>query len=215
MMAHSRPRSAKLRRHDTTGNRPCLRVMRNKRSRVTPEPLAPRHPCALGFPASQRQRTACLDSWSTRARRPWSFSHRADVGSPFRQGGSPMRTQPRPSPHATAALPAEPPMLDVIVEQAAGLRLVIARGDLDAATVAHLDDALDITPAQSVDLLVDLSRVEFIDCAGGHRLERAASAQAAAGRHFAIACTGGSEVARFFETLAASCLELPVHHSRA
>ena len=123
-----------------------------------------------------------------------------------------MRTQPG---DAAAPLPSEEPQLDVIVEQAAGLRLVVARGDLDAVTVAQLDDALDIAAAQPLDLLVDLSRVEFIDSAGGHRLERAASAQAAAGRHLAIACTAGGEVARFFEALAASCLELPVHHSRA
>jgi anti-anti-sigma factor len=126
-----------------------------------------------------------------------------------------MRPQPRHSHHATTTLPAEPPALEVTVDQAAGLRLVVARGDLDVATAAKLDDALQITPAEPLDLLVDLSRVEFIDSAGGHGLERAASAQAAAGRQFAIACTGGSEVARFFETLAASCLELPVHHSRA
>jgi len=123
-----------------------------------------------------------------------------------------MRTQPS---DADAAFPSEQPLLDVMVEQAAGLRLVVARGDVDAVTVAQLDDALDIAAAQPVDLLVDLCRVGFIDSAGGHRLQRAASAQAAAGRHLAIACTAGGEVARFFETLAASCVELPVHHSRA
>jgi anti-anti-sigma factor len=123
-----------------------------------------------------------------------------------------MRTQPG---HAAAPLSPEQPELDVRVEQAAGLRLVLARGDLDVATVAQLDAALDDAPTGVPDLLVDLSHVRFIDSAGGHCLERAASAQAAAGRRFAIACTTGGEVARFFETLAASCLELPVYDSRA
>jgi anti-anti-sigma factor len=125
-----------------------------------------------------------------------------------------MRTQLSHADDEAAPHAASTAELGLIVEQAAGLRLVVADGELDVANAARLDDALTAI-APPVDLLVDLCRVEFVDCVAAHRLERAASAQAAAGRRFAIACSADGAVARLFEVLAAAGLELPVHHSRA
>jgi len=105
--------------------------------------------------------------------------------------------------------------LEIDVEEAAGLRAVIVRGELDVSTAPELDAALDTAPAQPLDLFVDLSALEFMDCAGAHRLAAAGSHQRARGRQFAIACAPTGEVARLFETLAASGLELPVFPSQA
>jgi anti-anti-sigma factor len=104
--------------------------------------------------------------------------------------------------------------VDITVEQAAGLRLVVVRGEIDVATAPELDDALAMSD-EALDLLVDLSGAEFIDCTGAHPLARAAQAQRAAGRRFAIACAPLGEVPRLLGTLAVTGIELPVHHTRA
>jgi anti-anti-sigma factor len=114
-----------------------------------------------------------------------------------------------------SSTPAQEAEVEISVEEAAGLKAVIVRGEIDFSTAARLDDALDKTRAEPLDLLIDLCRVDFLDCAGVHRLAAADAAQASKGRAFAIACNPSGEVSRLFETLAASGLELPVYRSRA
>src|SRR3954454_15882263 len=111
---------------------------------------------------------------------------------------------------SAARTPTQGAEVEISVEEAAGLKAVIVRGEIDVSTAARLDHALDKTRAEPLDLLVDLCRVGFLDCAGVHRLAAADAAQAAKGRSFAIACTPSGEVSKLFDTLAASGLELPV-----
>jgi anti-anti-sigma factor len=105
--------------------------------------------------------------------------------------------------------------VDISVEQAAGLMMIRVRGELDMSTASDLEVVLQSARAEPLDLLIDLSGVHFLDCAGVHVLAAAAASQAEAGHSFAIACSSRSPLARLFTTLAAAGLELPIYHSRA
>ncbi len=129
--------------------------------------------------------------------------------------GSPMASRHSERSQPTGRAPERVAAIEISVEQTAGLRMINVLGELDLSTAVHLDDALGAARADPLDLIIDLQRTDFLDCAGVHPLANAATTQAGAGRSFAIACAPHSQPARLFQTLATSGIDLPVHHSRA
>lgn len=90
------------------------------------------------------------------------------------------------------------PYLQVSVEEAAGAPLVVARGEVDAATAATLAEHLDHAAASSAEAIsVDLSGVTFID-SSGLRVITVARAQAEAEGRLLVVTEASEAVRRIF-----------------
>jgi len=73
--------------------------------------------------------------------------------------------------------------------------IVAPSGELDLATVAHVDRELsELAQAGFTDIVLDLEAITFVDSTGLHLLLRQHGAARAAGRRFRI--TGGSDATR-------------------
>ncbi len=73
-----------------------------------------------------------------------------------------------------------------------------AEGELDLSTANRLHDSLMVPISEGLDLMVDLTRVSFIDSSGIAALVRAFRSLDGAGR-MSVLIAPGSQVARIFE----------------
>ena len=88
--------------------------------------------------------------------------------------------------------------LDLEVHQEGPLRIVTARGEIDLATVSTFRDTLnDLILDGSVDLVVDLDGVTFLDSSGLGVLIGARRRIHAFKGSFAIVCTDGAPMQVF------------------
>lgn len=67
-----------------------------------------------------------------------------------------------------------------------GRAVLTVRGELDLATAPELEQALDEQLSRSVDVVLDLRELDFMDSTGVRILVTAHAAAAAAGRRFAL-----------------------------
>jgi anti-anti-sigma factor len=85
-----------------------------------------------------------------------------------------------------------------------GVRLLEAFGELDLATAPELCAHLDAARQQRVKrLVVDLTGVDFCDSTGLRALLGASAEVRVSGGRLAVACLGGSAVARLFDMVGA------------
>jgi anti-sigma B factor antagonist len=80
----------------------------------------------------------------------------------------------------------------------AEVTIVAFEGDLDLASVAGFEEAVD-GAADAPSVVIDLSGVRFIDSSGIHRVVRVAAARAERGLHLALVVLPSSAVDRVLE----------------
>jgi anti-sigma B factor antagonist len=92
-----------------------------------------------------------------------------------------------------------PPALEIVDAELAGAPGVAVRGEIDVASVAELELALDAAIRTSTGAFVlDLERVEFLDSSGLSAILRARALLARTDRQLAIVCRPGP-VRRLFD----------------
>src|SRR5215204_727670 len=105
------------------------------------------------------------------------------------------------------------PQFEIRREQDDGKVVLVARGEIDLATVGGLRDALELAAGSGAQVWLDLSEVEFMDSTGLTALVSGHHAMNDGRRRFTIICPGGPvrralEVSGLHEVL-------PLYPSRA
>ena len=94
----------------------------------------------------------------------------------------------------------EPPRFSCRSVPKAGCVHVVPRGELDIATVPHLDRSLRIARATQEDVVLDLRELAFIDSSGGHLLVEADRRIRDSGGRLRV-FAGSGDVARLLQLL--------------
>ena len=115
--------------------------------------------------------------------------------------------------------PVEPPLAEELLriskgDAADGVVTIEAKGELDLSNAGRLHDSLMTPISEGLSVVVDLTRVSFIDSSGIAALIRAFRSLDGGGGRMSVLIAPGSQVARVFE-LARISEVLPLFIDRA